>query len=242
VNRTEVPSRTASAPRVTGWSSTATMVAFTAIAAVISYNDGLYLIRFAGALGMIAYLYPLLPDGLIFISSVRLYRAAPERPRWAMAGIILGIGLTLAMNIGAGVLHNWMYALADACVPVVFYVALEILRGSVKRGREGVPPPSFPAASTPAEPDTGPDEPLTPDEALLALLGTGSRQAVADLLGVPKSRVNRWHARLARTPETGPEEPVPDSAAAYWDGTFETAAGASQGHVPAALNGSAHGV
>jgi hypothetical protein len=151
-----------------------------------------------------------------------------------MTGIILGIGLTLAMNVGAGVLHNWMYALADACVPLVFFVALEILRGSVKRGRDGLPPTPVPAVTTDAEPDTGPGEPLTPDEALLALLGTGSRQAVADLLGVPKSRVNRWHARLARAPETGPEQAPPDSADAYWDGTFDAG-------LEPSLNGSAPG-
>ena len=244
MNGTDSTSRAASGPRVAGWASTLTMAGFTAIAAGISYNDGLFLIRYAGALGRIAYLYPLLPDGLILISSVRLYRAAPQRPGWAMTGVILGIALTLAMNIGAGILHNWLYALADACVPVVFFVALEILRGSVKRGRDGAATLAVPAVTTEPEPDTEPGEPLTPDEALLVLLGTGSRQAVADLLGVPKSRVNRWHARLTRIPEAGPEETAPDSAESYWDGSFEAAtepaAGALQGHTPAALNGSAH--
>lgn len=222
------------------------MVAFTAIAAVISYNDGLYLIRFAGATGREAYLYPLLPDGLILISSIRLYRAAPLRPAWAMAGVILGICLTLSMNVGAGVLHNWMYALADACVPVVFFVALEILRGSVKRSRSGVagaaapasadqPGPAVQAGPEPgadalpepaaAGPGSSPAEPLTPDDALLGLIRSGSRQEIADLLGVSKSKVNRWYWRLTRTPESGPEEAAPESAGSYWDGTFEAAAG-----------------
>jgi hypothetical protein len=203
------------------------MVVFTGIAAVISYQDGLFLIRFLGAVGWSAFLYPLLPDGLILISSIRLYETAPRRPGWAMGGVILGVALTLVMNAGAGVLHNWMYALADACVPVVFFVALENLRGDVRGGRgealapDARPAPDQPGSSAPegvpagpgagpepgpGEPDIEPAEPLTRDAALLALLGTGSRQEIADVFGVPKSRVVRLHQRLTKPVQPGPEE------------------------------------
>lgn len=214
------------------------MVAFTAIAAVISYNDGLYLIRYAGAAGRVAYLYPLLPDGLILISSVRLYRAAPVRPGWAMTGVILGIGLTLAMNIGAGILHNWLYALADACVPAVFFVALEILRGSVKRGRDGAATLAVPAVTTAAAPDAAPSAPLSPDEAFAVLLHSGSSQEIGTLLGRSKTWVIRRRARLNPVQEAGADEPAPDSAEPYWNGEFEAGLEPA-GTAP--LNGSAHG-
>jgi hypothetical protein len=120
----------------------ATMAAFALIAAVISYSDGLLLIRIAGVTGRLAYLYPLLPDGLIVISSLSLYEAAvtgARRPRWAMAGIVLGAGLTVAMNVAAGWSVSWLLAVADGFVPVVFFVALEILIGLIRRGRVAVP-------------------------------------------------------------------------------------------------------
>ena len=119
-----------------------TMAAFALIAAVISYSDGLLLIRLAGVTGRLAYLYPLLPDGLIVISSLSLYEAAvtgTRRPRWAMAGIFLGAGLTVAMNVAAGWSVSLLAAVADGFVPVVFFVALEILIGLIRRGRVTVP-------------------------------------------------------------------------------------------------------
>jgi hypothetical protein len=204
------------------------MIVFTAIAAVISYNDGLYLIRFLGATGRIAYLYPLLPDGLILISSLRLYEAAPKRPGWAMTGVAIGIGLTLAMNVGAGILHNWMYALADACVPVVFGVALEILRGSVRRGRGESATPLAPAvipAPGPEPAEAGPAGPLTPEAAFVAMVDSGSRQDVADLIGISKSKVNRLYWRLTRTPEAGPEAVPPEAPAPLADDAAEAPAG-----------------
>jgi hypothetical protein len=114
------------------------MVLLAAGAAVVSYNDGLYLVRLAGIHGRVAYLYPLLPDGLIIISWSSVYEAGlaqlRKRPGWATAGIALGACLTLGMNIGAGVLHNRLQALVDGVVPVVLFVALEILVGLIRRG------------------------------------------------------------------------------------------------------------
>lgn len=224
------------------------MVAFTAIAAVISYNDGLFLIRFLGAAGTIAYLYPLLPDGLILISSIRLYEAAPRRPGWAMGGVILGVALTLVMNAGAGVLHNWMYALADACVPVVFYVALENLRGTVKGGRgealataartaPGQPEPPVPDGAQagpgagpdpePSEPEAEPAVPLTKEAALLALIGTGSHREIGAMLGVSKTTVGRWKARLSQGGEIGPE----DTADPAFEGIRDAGSSAADGPI-----------
>lgn len=113
------------------------MVLLAAGAAVVSYNDGLFLVRLAGIHGRVAYLYPLLPDGLIIISWASAYEAGlaqlRKRPGWATAGIALGACLTLGMNVGAGVLHNRLQALVDGVVPVVLFVALEILVGLIRR-------------------------------------------------------------------------------------------------------------
>ena len=114
------------------------MIGLAAGAAVVSYNDGLFLVRLAGIAGRVAYLYPLLPDGLIIISWASAYEAGlaglRSRPAWATGGIVLGACLTLAMNVGAGVLHNRLQALVDGVVPVVLFVALEILVGLIRRG------------------------------------------------------------------------------------------------------------
>lgn len=121
------------------------MTLLAAGAAVVSYNDGLFLVRLAGIGDRVVYLYPLLPDGLIIISWASAYEAGlaglRKRPAWATAGIVLGACLTLAMNIGAGVLHNQLQALVDGVVPVVLFVALEILVGLIRRAHGAVPLP-----------------------------------------------------------------------------------------------------
>ena len=53
--------------------------------------------------------------------------------------IILGAGLTVAMNVAAGWSVSPLLAVADGFVPVVFFVALEILIGLIRRGRVPVP-------------------------------------------------------------------------------------------------------
>ena len=183
----------------------ATMAAFAVAAAVISYNDGLFLVRLAGIGGRLAYLYPLLPDGLIVISWTSMYEAGLTgipRPRWATAGIALGACLTVSMNVAAGIMHNGLAALVDGVVPVVFFVALEILVGILRR--RGTAMAGAMAAGHPETPETG--EPPTTGEALRVLLGTGSIRGLADKLGIPKSRVETW-ARQLREPSA---EPAPE--------------------------------
>lgn len=222
-NDIDQPSRTATRrPWVARFTRVAAMVVFTAMIAVISYLDGLYLIRHAGADDWSAYLYPLIPDGLILICSVRLHEAAPRIPAWAMAGVIIGIALTLAMNVGAGVLHNWMYALADGVVPVVFFVALEVVRGSVRSEKddESAVSPAVPVVIVePERTEAEPAGPRVPETILLELIKSGTRQEIGDLIGVSKSRVQRLHDRLTRPVQGAPEEmpAEPDETAEdYW--------------------------
>lgn len=144
---------------MTRWRAGAAMAFIAAIAAVISYNDGLAVARLAGVTGRVAYLYPLLPDGLIVICLVALYEGArmtePQRPAWASAGLVLGAGLTLAQNVGAGAAVSGLLAVIDGFVPVVFFVAAEVLIWTIRNSRPAVtagtvPSPVFTDAQTAA--------------------------------------------------------------------------------------------
>jgi Protein of unknown function (DUF2637) len=122
------------------------------IAAVVSYNDGLFVARAAGNHDRLAYLYPLLPDGLIVVCLLALLeasRAKVARSRWATAGLVLGIALTLAMNVDAGIAHSVLDAVIDGLVPVVFFVAVEVVLWHVRRARVTVDP-ERPAAPSPS--------------------------------------------------------------------------------------------
>ena len=128
------------------WRAGAAMGFIAAIAAAVSYSDGLTEMRHAGARGGIALLYPLLPDGLIVICLIALYEAARgglARPRWATAGLVLGAGLTLAQNVGAGAATGVLLAVIDGFVPVVFFVAAEVLIWTI-RHRHVTGPPAVP--------------------------------------------------------------------------------------------------
>jgi hypothetical protein len=117
-------------------------------AAYVSYTHGLDVARWTGNTGAVAYVIPALPDGLIAISTVSLYEAARstgKHPATAVGGLILGIGLTVVMNVAAGLRNGIGGALVAAMVPVVLLLALEILTGVVRRGRGGLLPDTAPA-------------------------------------------------------------------------------------------------
>jgi hypothetical protein len=79
-----------------------------------------------------------IPDGLLFFSLLAAWEAARAgvlRSRWAVAGLVLGAGMTLAANTGAGLVHSPLDAAIDALVPVCFFIAVEIVLWHVRRGR-----------------------------------------------------------------------------------------------------------
>jgi hypothetical protein len=122
----------------TGWQYAAVGLALASAAAYISYRDGLFVARLAGTHDNQAYLYPFLPDGLIVVCLLALYeasRAQVPRSRWAMGGLVLGIVLTLAQNVYAGLAHSVLDAVLDGMVPVVFFIAVEVVLWHVRRGR-----------------------------------------------------------------------------------------------------------
>jgi hypothetical protein len=220
------------------WIAGLTMAALAAVCAVISYNDGLLLIRLAGAVGRVAYLYPLLPDGLIVISTAAMYEAARagiRRPRWAIAGIVLGAGLTVAMNAAAGAVQSWLFALADLFVPVVFFVALEILIWLIRRGRGGGS-----QAVTPATPGHCPHQvALTREDAVRVAYGHArdcldepvSIRQLAATFRMTRDRV----AELARPVPSEPPRAAPPAAL----GAGVAGAVTDSQPAPATLNGQA---
>lgn len=125
----------------------AVMAVIAAFAAVLSYNHALMVAREVGNHGRLAYLVPLLPDGLIVLSSLDLYEAArarAPRPRWATFGLGLGVAVTLVMNAAAGWRDGPGGVLVAVLAPVSFIVALEILIGLVRRGRSAAGPVDIP--------------------------------------------------------------------------------------------------
>lgn len=179
-------------PRVVGWLA---LAGVSAIAGVASYFHALEVVEASGATAPVAYLVPALADLVILGASADLLaasRAGQPRPRLTMVALSVGILVTLAMNIAAGAHHGLGGRLVAGWPALAFILALESLSGLVRRGRGGVPLPSAPATQNQAEPAPPPST----DEALRVLLDTGSRRALADVLGVPKSRVDTWAGRV----------------------------------------------
>ena len=146
-----------------GWQYATAGLFIAGIAAVISYGDGLFVARLAGN-DWQASLYPLLPDGLIVVSLLALREAAQDevpRSAWAQLGLILGITVSLALNVGAGlalsfpedragVAHSPLDAILLGMVPVYFFITVEVVLWHVRRGRGAVQssvPRGSPAAS-----------------------------------------------------------------------------------------------
>jgi Protein of unknown function (DUF2637) len=136
-----------------GWPYVIVGVVFAGVLGWISYTDALFVARLAGNDGGIAYAYPTVPDGLLFFSLLALTeaaRAGDDRPRWATAGLVLGAGMTLAANAGAGLGHSILDAVIDGLIPVCFFIAVEIVLWHIRRGRGAVNssiPRGSPAAS-----------------------------------------------------------------------------------------------
>jgi len=170
-----VGNRSGGNPRSAGWPYVVTGVVFAGVLGWISYTDALFVTRLAGNDGGIAYAYPTVPDGLLFFSLLALTeaaRAGARRPGWATAGLVLGAGMTLAANAGAGLGHSILDAVIDGLVPVCFFIAVEIVLWHIRRGRgtgaQGRSPAAFTDAQTAAlealHRTTAAGNPLTPNQ------------------------------------------------------------------------------
>ncbi len=119
------------------------------IAAVVSYLHALAVVRDVGARPPVAYLIPFLADLVILGASASLLDASKRRqglPRLTVLSLAAGVGVTLAMNVAAGLGHGLPGAAVAGWPAVAFILALESLAGMVRRGRGSTPRPA--AAAT----------------------------------------------------------------------------------------------
>lgn len=115
------------------------LAALAAITAIISYRHGLEVVHATGTRDFVAYLVPLVPDLMIFASSLALLEAAQQgapRPKLAVGALAFGIVATVAMNVASGWHHGYGGALVSALAPVALVLSYETLMGMVRRGRQ----------------------------------------------------------------------------------------------------------
>jgi hypothetical protein len=109
------------------------------IAAYVSYRHALDVAQAHGETGATARLLPLTIDGLVYVASMVLLDSArrggsaPALARWALA---LGIGATVAVNVLHGAGHGPVGAVISAWPAVCLVLAVELLMGMVRGGRE----------------------------------------------------------------------------------------------------------
>lgn len=188
MNRIGISASPASPPPRSQWlpAGVTLAAALSAITGVISYQHGLYVARLTRSTGAAVYLVPLVPDLMIAMSSVTLIEASRQhrRPVTAMVALVAGIGWTVAQNIAGGWEGGWGGRLIAAGIPLALVATFESLLWLLRNRRR--------AAGEPAGNQSQPAVPLTTEAALAALLASTSQRQLADLLGVPRSRVQAW--------------------------------------------------
>jgi hypothetical protein len=173
------------------------------ITGIVSYQHGLEVVRATGSTGIAVFLVPIVPDLMIVTSSLTLMEAAAigaRRPRLSTAALVAGIVWTVAMNVAAGWRNGPGGALIAAAIPVAFVLTFESFLWLARRN----PMRAVLAAA-------GQRKPPEPEAALALLIQSGSRRVVADLLDVPKSRVDTWARKF--TAAASPAAPQTPAAA-----------------------------
>lgn len=137
--------------RGTWWSAVAALVLLTAITAVISYEHAYEVFWAAHNRGVLAALGPVVPDLVIAVASVSLIaasRAGFPRPRLATFTLAAFIGVTIALNVAAGLRYGRGSALLAVLAPCGYLVGLHILASMMRRGRggDGAPAPAAPGS------------------------------------------------------------------------------------------------
>ena len=173
-------SETRKTPRVVG---AAALAGVASIAAVVSYLHALAVVRAVGASGLVEWLIPFLADLVIVGASASLLDAARNGqriPRLPVVSLAVAIGVTLAMNVAAGLGHGVAGALVAGWPAVAFILSLESLAGIIRRSRR-------------TEPDEacGHEPAGSLDEAILAARPSMSIRQLAEAFEVPKSRIEK---------------------------------------------------
>jgi hypothetical protein len=162
-------------------------------AAALSYDHALIVARLVHTERWLAFVVPLLPDGMIVLCSAALYDGALDnvRPFWAMAGLGLGIGVTVLLNVAAG----WQYGAGarwlNALPPVALVISIEVLIGIFRRGRDHV------CAVVTLTAEQGPLPPV--HDALAALADSYSQVELANAISVSRAHLQRHWPRAEQS-------------------------------------------
>lgn len=149
--------------RAVRWSTIAAVTAIAAVAGWVSYEHALAVVRAYGEAGMVAEVYPVTVDGLIYsasmvlLDSARRGARAPSLARWLLAA---GIGATLAANVTAG-LHFGAVGAVVAAWPALALVGsyellMLIIRSSTRAERPDTPLDAPEVGQGPAGPPADP--------------------------------------------------------------------------------------
>lgn len=157
----------------------ATVVGLGGVAAVVSFRHALEVVQDHGETRDTAMLYPLTIDGLVFASSMVLLDSArrgekaPALAKWTLG---IGIGATVAVNVLHGIAHGFVGAVIAAWPALALVLAVELLMGLIRRGRQTAVDPVAEAAAvvefveSPIGSDLAPATPADPaDEDLDSL-------------------------------------------------------------------------
>jgi hypothetical protein len=202
--------------RAIRWSTVAAVAGVAIVAGWVSYLHALDVVAAHGEHGILARLYPLTIDGMIYAASMVLLDAArrsvtaPPLARWLLAA---GIGATLFANILAGAAYGVLGAAVAAWPALALVGSYELLMYLV---RNGVPAEVGVEAGAPTLPEAVSDVPAVhlngsgvhPDEVQpfadeLARGKVPSIRRIRDELrcGQPKAQeVQARLSALARTP------------------------------------------
>jgi hypothetical protein len=206
--------------RAKWWTAVIALAALTAISATISYLHAYAVLQAAHNTGLVAVLGPVVPDLVIAVCSMAYLEARASDAEWpkaAIAALVAFIGVTVALNWIAGLQHGRGSALIAVLFPISYLVGLHILAGMIKRGRTAAFP--GPAGGGPAT--TSHPQPLSTEAALRALVDSGSQRQLAELLGVPRSRIQAWTGRLVTVAEDSRPVVAPGTAVPAGEGHLD---------------------
>jgi hypothetical protein len=151
------------------------------------------------------------------------------------------VALTLAMNVYAGLAHSVLDAVLDGMVPVVFFIAVEVVLWHVRRAGEDVAgewPPDAPLGSPATHPGTVPSSSYAAAKAGLAATHAAgnpySKNKLRAQFRISRTEADELWAPYEDSPAGAPEAPNLPAGDSGRDAP-------SPPRVPAAPNGRSHG-
>ena len=136
---TAAPRRAVDGDMVIRVLAAAVVLAVAAFAAIVSYSHIFELGVLHHQIGAAARLLPLSVDGLIASASLVMLHAARRElsvPWLARAMLALGVGATVAANVGYGLPSGWLAAVVSAWPAVAFVGSVEMAVRFVRDGRQ----------------------------------------------------------------------------------------------------------